>query len=113
MGRTGKLFAHEWAGIEPDVMSLGQGHRRRLPARRDPGEGAGGQAPVPGTHGSTFGGNPLACAAGNAVLDVILAPGFLDGVDARASTCARGCETWRSATPRWSRTRAAWACCSG
>jgi acetylornithine/N-succinyldiaminopimelate aminotransferase len=80
MGRTGKLFAHEWSGITPDAISLAKGLGGGFPigavlAREDVA-----QHLRPGSHGTTFGGNPLACAAGNAVLDVVLAPGFLVGV---------------------------------
>ncbi len=84
MGRTGKLFAHEWAGIEPDVMSLAKGIAGGFPMGAVLAKERVGKALVPGSHGSTFGGGPLACAAGNAVLDVVLAPGFLDEVDATA-----------------------------
>jgi acetylornithine/N-succinyldiaminopimelate aminotransferase len=80
MGRTGKLFAHQWAGIEPDVISVAKGIAGGFPLGAVLAKEAIAKALVPGTHGSTFGGNPLACAAGNAVLDVILAPGFLDEV---------------------------------
>ncbi len=80
MGRTGKLFAHEWAGIKPDVISVAKGIGGGFPLGAVLAKEAVAKALVPGTHGSTFGGNPLACAAGNAVLDVILAPGFLDDV---------------------------------
>src|SRR3954449_3885587 len=80
MGRTGKLFAHEWAGIQPDVMSAAKGIAGGFPLGAILAKEAVAKHMVPGTHGSTFGGNPLACAAGNAVLDVILAPGFLDEV---------------------------------
>jgi acetylornithine/N-succinyldiaminopimelate aminotransferase len=80
MGRTGKLFAHQWAGIEPDVISVAKGIAGGFPLGAVLAKEAVAKALVPGTHGSTFGGNPLACAAGNAVLDVILAPGFLDEV---------------------------------
>ena len=81
MGRTGKLFAHEWAGIVPDVMSAAKGIGGRFPLGAVLAKEQYAKALKPGTHGTTFGGNPLACAAGNAVLDVILAPGFLEGVE--------------------------------
>ena len=81
MGRTGKLFAHEWAGITPDVMSAAKGIAGGFPLGAVLAKEFVARNMVPGTHGSTFGGNPLACAAGNAALDVILAPGFLQEVD--------------------------------
>ena len=84
MGRTGKLFAHEWAGIEPDVMSIAKGIAGGFPMGAVLAKEAVAKHLVPGTHGTTFGGNPLACAAANAVLDVILAPGFLAEVDRKA-----------------------------
>jgi acetylornithine/N-succinyldiaminopimelate aminotransferase len=77
MGRTGKLFAYEWAGIEPDVMSLAKGVAGGFPMGAVLAKERVAKALVPGSHGTTFGGGPLACAASNAVLDVILAPGFL------------------------------------
>ena len=81
MGRTGKLFAHEWAGITPDVMSAAKGIGGGFPLGAVLAKEQFAKALKPGTHGTTFGGNPLACAAGNAVLDIILAPGFLDEVE--------------------------------
>ena len=80
MGRTGKLFAHEWAGIEPDVVAAAKGIGGGFPLGAVLAKERAAKNLTPGTHGTTFGGNPLACAAGNAVLDVILAPGFLDEV---------------------------------
>ncbi len=81
MGRTGKLFAYEWAGIAPDATALAKGLGGGFPigAFLATEEACAGM--VAGTHGSTFGGNPLACAVGNAVLDVLLADGFLASVD--------------------------------
>src|SRR3978361_1526066 len=81
MGRTGKLFAHEWSGITPDVMSSAKGIGGGFPLGAVLAKENFPKALVPGTHGTTYGGNPLACAAGNAVLDVILAPGFLEDVE--------------------------------
>ncbi|WP_428488010.1 aspartate aminotransferase family protein [Rhodopila sp.] len=81
MGRTGKLFSHEWAGITPDVMSAAKGIGGGFPLGAVLAKESSAKALKPGTHGTTFGGNPLACAAGNAVLDVILAPGFLEEVE--------------------------------
>ena len=77
IGRTGKLFAYEWAGIEPDVMALAKGLGGGVPvgAVLATKEAAAGM--VAGTHGSTYGGNPLSTAAVNAVLDVVLEDGFL------------------------------------
>jgi acetylornithine/N-succinyldiaminopimelate aminotransferase len=80
VGRTGKLFAHEWAGITPDVMSVAKGIGGGFPLGAVLAKEQFAKALKPGTHGTTFGGNPLACAAGNAVLDIVLAPGFLDDV---------------------------------
>ena len=84
MGRTGKLFAHEWAGIEPDVMSIAKGMAGGFPMGAVLAKEAVAKHLTPGTHGTTFGGNPMACAAANAVLDVVLAPGFLAEVDRKA-----------------------------
>ena len=80
MGRTGDLFAHRWLGVTPDVMSLAKALCGGFPigAVLATAEAASGM--TPGSHGSTFGGNPLAVAAANAVLDVMLAPGFFEHV---------------------------------
>ncbi|WP_428427350.1 aspartate aminotransferase family protein [Pararhizobium sp.] len=80
VGRTGKLFAHEWAGVTPDIMAVAKGIGGGFPlgACLATEEAASGM--VAGTHGSTYGGNPLAMAVGNAVLDVILADDFLQNV---------------------------------
>ncbi len=80
IGRTGKLFAYEWTGITPDIMAVAKGIGGGFPlgaclATEDAASGM-----KAGTHGSTYGGNPLAMAVGNAVLDVVLADGFLEHV---------------------------------
>ncbi len=80
MGRTGKLFAHEWAGITPDIMAAAKGLGGGFPVGAVLATDRAAAGMTAGTHGSTFGGNPMAMAAGNAVLDVMLADGFLDGV---------------------------------
>jgi len=85
MGRTGKLFAYEWSGITPDVMSAAKGIGGGFPLGAVLAKEQFAKALKPGTHGTTFGGNPLACAAGNAVLDVMLAPGFLEGVQRKGN----------------------------
>jgi len=80
MGRTGELFAYQRAGVAPDIMALAKALGGGFPvgaclATREAAKGM-----TTGTHGSTFGGNPLAMSVANAVLDVMLAPGFLDRV---------------------------------
>jgi acetylornithine/N-succinyldiaminopimelate aminotransferase len=82
MGRTGKLFAYEWAGITPDVMAVAKGIGGGFPVGCFMATNEAAKGMVPGTHGSTYGGNPLAMAVGNAVLDAVLEPGFLDRVQA-------------------------------
>ncbi len=77
MGRTGKLFAYEWAGIEPDIMALAKGLGGGFPMGAFLATEAAAAGMIAGTHGSTFGGNPLAMAVGNAVLDVVAKPEFL------------------------------------
>ncbi len=80
IGRTGKLFAHEWAGIAPDIMAIAKGIGGGFPMGACLATEKAAQGMTAGTHGSTFGGNPLAMAVGNAVLDVVLEDGFLDRV---------------------------------
>ena len=80
-GRTGKFFAHEWSGIEPDIMTVAKGIGGGFPLGACLAKGEVAKSMIPGTHGSTYGGNPLASAMGNAVLDRMLAPGFFDHVD--------------------------------
>ena len=82
VGRTAKLFAHEWAGIEPDVLAAAKALAGGFPIGACLAKEAPAAALTSGSHGSTFGGNPLAMAVANAVLDVVLADGFLDRVDA-------------------------------
>jgi acetylornithine aminotransferase len=71
MGRTGRLFAFQHSGITPDVMTLAKGLGNGVPIGACLGRGEAARVLTPGTHGSTFGGNPLACAAAMAVLDVL------------------------------------------
>jgi len=81
MGRTGKLFAHEWAGIAPDVMCVAKGLGGGFPVGAFMATDKAAVGMTAGTHGSTFGGNPLAMAVANAVTDVMLEPGFMERVD--------------------------------
>jgi acetylornithine/N-succinyldiaminopimelate aminotransferase len=83
VGRTGKLFAHEWTGITPDIMAIAKGIGAGFPLGACLATEAAARGMTAGTHGSTFGGNPLAMAVGNAVLDEVLAPGFLEAVVAK------------------------------
>ena len=90
MGRTGKLFAYEWSGVAPDIMALAKALGGGFPigACLATKEAAAGM--TVGTHGSTFGGNPLACAVGNAVLDVMLEPGFMEHVQKMSNLLRQG-----------------------
>ena len=99
MGRTGKLFAHEWAGVEPDIMMVAKGIGGGFPlgAVLATEEAASGM--TAGTHGSTYGGNPLACAVGCAVMDHIATPDFLDNVNRTAGTFRQGLEALVAAHP--------------
>jgi len=78
MGRCGELFAHQRVGVAPDIMGLAKALGGGFPVGACLATEEAAKGMTPGTHGSTFGGNPLAMAAGNAVLDVMTAPGFFD-----------------------------------
>ena len=80
IGRTGKFFAFEWAGIEPDIVPIAKGIGGGFPIGACLVNQKVSVGMKPGTHGSTFGGNPLAMSVGNAVLDIILKKGFLENV---------------------------------
>jgi acetylornithine/N-succinyldiaminopimelate aminotransferase len=90
IGRTGAWFAHQAEGITPDVMTLAKGLGGGLPIGACIGFGASGSALAPGDHGSTFGGNPVACAAALAVLDTIEKDDLLENVKAVGETLASG-----------------------
>lgn len=85
MGRTGKLFAYEWADITPDVMGVAKGIGGGFPMGAFLATEEAAKGMIAGTHGSTYGGNPLAMAVGNAVIDEVLAEGFLDRVHTASS----------------------------
>jgi acetylornithine/N-succinyldiaminopimelate aminotransferase len=80
IGRTGDLWAYQRTGIVPDIMTLAKALGGGFPVGACLATSEAAKGMTAGTHGSTFGGNPLAMAAGNAVLDVVLTPGFLDRV---------------------------------
>ncbi len=84
MGRTGKLFAHEWAGIEPDIMMVAKGIGGGFPLGAVLASERAASGMTAGTHGSTYGGNPLGCAVGAKVVEIISDPDFLAEVNARA-----------------------------
>lgn len=92
MGRTGKLFAHEWAGIAPDIMMVAKGIGGGFPLGAVLANETAAAGMTAGTHGSTYGGNPLACAVGCAVMDVVSAPEFLADVNRRAGRLRQGLE---------------------
>ena len=99
VGRTGKLFAHEWAGIAPDIMMVAKGIGGGFPlgavlATEDAASGM-----TAGTHGSTYGGNPLGCAVGNAVMDEVANPEFLADVNRRAGLLRQKLEGLVAAYP--------------
>ncbi len=85
MGRTGRFFAHEWAGVKPDIVAVAKGIGGGFPLGACLASEKAASAMDGGSHGSTYGGNPLAMAAGNAVLDILLGDGFLDHVVAMAA----------------------------
>ena len=82
VGRTGKLFAYEWLGIAPDIMAIAKGIGGGYPMGACLATAEAAKGMTAGTHGSTYGGNPLGMAVGNAVLDLVLAPDFLPHVQA-------------------------------
>jgi len=88
VGRTGRLFAYEHSGAVPDIMTIAKGIGGGFPMGACLATADAAKGLTVGTHGTTFGGNPLAMAVGNAVLDVVLAPGFVDRV-ARLGLLAR------------------------
>ena len=90
IGRTGKLFAHEWSGVEPDLMAIAKGIGGGFPMGACLATDAAAVGMTAGVHGTTFGGNPLAMAVGNAVLDVVLEDGFLDEVGRKALLMKQG-----------------------
>lgn len=84
VGRTGRLFAHEWAGITPDIMAIAKGIGGGFPVGAFLATEEAAKGMTAGTHGSTFGGNPLAMAVADAVLDVVCDPEFLRQVREKA-----------------------------
>ncbi|WP_315918572.1 aspartate aminotransferase family protein [Mesorhizobium sp. SP-1A] len=90
IGRTGKLFAYEWAGVAPDLMAIAKGIGGGFPVGACLATAAAAAGMTAGVHGTTFGGNPLAMAVGNAVLDVVLEDGFLDEVARKALLFKQG-----------------------
>ena len=92
MGRTGKLFAHEWAGVTPDVMMVAKGIGGGFPLGAVLATEKVGSVMTAGTHGSTYGGNPLACAVGAAVMGIVADEDFLAEVRRKAGLFRQGLE---------------------
>jgi acetylornithine/N-succinyldiaminopimelate aminotransferase len=98
VGRSGRFFAHEWAGITPDIVAVAKGIGGGFPVGVCLATGEAAKGMTGGTHGTTYGGNPLAMAVGNAVLDIVLADGFLESVAEKALMLKQGlaelCDTF-------------------
>jgi len=90
MGRTGKLFAHQWTDITPDVMGVAKGIGGGFPLGAFLATAEAAKGMVAGSHGTTYGGNLMAMAAGNAVADAVLADGFLENVQQVANRMKQG-----------------------
>ena len=100
MGRTGKLFAHELSGIEPDIMAIAKGIGGGFPLGACLAKAEAAAGMTAGTHGSTFGGNPLACAVGAAVLGIVADEEFLEGVGRRAGLLRQRLEAVAGSHPK-------------
>ena len=92
MGRTGRLFAHEWSGVEPDIMMVAKGIGGGFPLGALLATEAAAAGMVAGSHGSTYGGNPLGCAVGAAVLEMISNDVFLAEVVRKGALFRQGLE---------------------
>ncbi|MBY6119069.1 aspartate aminotransferase family protein [Mameliella alba] len=99
VGRTGRLFAHEWSGVEPDIMMVAKGIGGGFPLGAVLAKEEAACGMTAGTHGSTYGGNPLGCAVGKTVMDIVSDPEFLDGVRARAGLLRQKLEGLVAAHP--------------
>ncbi|MAY45549.1 MAG: acetylornithine transaminase [Rhodobacteraceae bacterium] len=99
MGRTGKLFAHEWAGITPDIMMVAKGIGGGFPLGAVLATEKAASGMTAGTHGSTYGGNPLGCAVGCKVMDIVADPAFLAEVNRKAGLLRQKLEGLVAAHP--------------
>ena len=100
VGRTGRLFAHEWAGVEPDIMMVAKGIGGGFPLGAVLATERAAQGMTAGTHGSTYGGNPLGCAVGLKVLDIVADPQFLERVNRNAGLLRQKLEGLVAAHPQ-------------
>ena len=92
VGRTGKLFAHEWSGITPDIMAIAKGIGGGFPLGACLATEKAAAGMVAGSHGSTYGGNPMACAVGSVVMDHVDNAEFLSEVSQKAGHLRQGLE---------------------
>ncbi len=99
MGRTGRLFAHEWAGVTPDIMMVAKGIGGGFPLGALLATEHAARGMVAGTHGSTYGGNPLGCAVGAKVVEIISDPAFLSEVTRKGALFRQGLEALVAAHP--------------
>ncbi|WP_226782177.1 aspartate aminotransferase family protein [Oceaniglobus trochenteri] len=99
MGRTGKLFAHEWAGIAPDIMMVAKGIGGGFPLGAVLATEKAASGMTAGSHGSTYGGNPLACAVGARVMEIMTDPAFLPEVNRKAGLLRQGLESLVASHP--------------
>ncbi len=100
MGRTGRLFAHEWAGVAPDIMMVAKGIGGGFPLGAVLATEKAAKGMTAGTHGSTYGGNPLGCAVGARVVEIITDPAFLSEVNRKAALFRQGLEGLVAAHPK-------------
>ena len=100
MGRTGRLFAHEWSGVAPDIMMVAKGIGGGFPLGAVLATEEAASAMTAGTHGSTYGGNPLACAVGAAVMEIVSDDGFLAEVHRKAGLFRQGLEGLAASHPQ-------------
>ncbi len=99
MGRTGKLFAHEWSGVTPDIMMVAKGIGGGFPLGAVLATEQAAAGMVAGTHGSTYGGNPLACAVGAKVMDIVADDAFLAEVLRKGARFRQGLEALVASHP--------------
>ena len=98
-GRTGRLFAHEWAGIAPDILLVAKGIGGGFPLGAVLAQERAAAPMVAGTHGSTYGGNPLGCAVGTQVMEIVAEAGFLAEVERKGAMLAEQLEALKAAHP--------------